>query len=65
MAIIPKNDNGQPEVEEPGTFNDQSLKHLFGDTLSDQEFDILRVMIDTDLDGRMSFDDIFRFLTSF
>ena len=65
MALIPKNDNGQPEVEELGTFNDQILKHLFGDTLSDQEFDILRVMIDTDLDGRMSFDDIFRFLTSF
>lgn len=63
MAQIPKNDNDQQELEEPGTFNDQSLKHLFGDTLSDQEFEILRVMIDTDLDGRMSFDDIFRFLT--
>jgi hypothetical protein len=59
---MPKNDNKQ---QESGTFNDQSLKHLLGDTLSDQEFDILRVMIDTDLDGRMSFDDIFRFLTSY
>ena len=59
---MPKNDNMQ---HESGTFNDLSLKNLLGDTLSDQEFDILRVMIDTDLDGRMSFDDIFRFLTSY
>ena len=59
---MPKNDI---EQQESGTFNDQSLKNLLGDTLSDQEFDILRVMIDTDLDGRMSFDDIFRFLTSY
>ena len=55
----------QQEVEDQGFFNDQSLKKILGETLSDQDFEILRVMIDTDLDGRMSFDDIFRFLTSF
>jgi replication initiation and membrane attachment protein DnaB len=55
----------QHEKEDQDFFNDQSLKQILGETLSDQDFEILRVMIDTDLDGRMSFDDIFRFLTSF